>query len=1010
MSGSLFDKFRTRVRKQILISSAILTGIALLFFFTRSNFTHTRTQDMNSKAVTGIRQLKNETLAQSQSGQKPQPSAALAPGLGVPTFPLWDAGAAHGASSQGAAKLAGSAAVRGFQWGGALNSAQEDGTGFFNPKTAREFAASIDAPLSKYLMELNARSFLPDTGTEHLKDVFAHTNDSGKSTVYLQFGEHPLPQQREILGAAGIELLSYVTGYAWTARGTPEAFNEVLNLDFVRAVAEIDPRDKLQALVFKGEIPPYALDGNGLTRFMVVAYPGTCAETMVHEFSNSVVLASAKLQPAPLSSIGPRFAVLARRALAQDIAALDSVSHIGLVSPSVASRDSTTDLESNIADVRDATPGITGSGVTVAIREIGHMDPHVDFASRLQYINTDGTTDSPNVNHATAVTGQIGSNGVNQPTAKGIAPNVTMLAYSLTGDTFLTNDIVDAASKGARVSNHSYGPSGLTVWGDYESDSADWDTALRNNDLIGFFAGNEETGGLYEHIDHFVGAKNTICVSASSSAARAGDDNPPVTQTNGIAFFSEFGPMHDGRVKPDLVADGDSITLDQGTNSTQNNSGTSFATPVCTGVAALVFQQYKAVIGTEPTAALTKALLCNSASDLGLPGPDATYGFGLINVKAAIQTINAHTATSSPFFEGTLSNGGTSVFTFTISSNGNLAQLKGTLCWLDVAGDPSVAKALVNDLDLQLISPSGVVFFPYSLDPNNPSAAATNTQANHVDPIEQTVVANPAPGVWTIKVIATSIPQGSQSFAVCLNLASQTNQPPPQLAAVISASPQSGPVPLDVSLSGTESFGSNLTYAWSFGDGNGGQGATVDHVYTTPGSYTVTLTVTDSNQKTASSTITITATKKEEDVFAAKMQAHLNFQRTGSDTLQFTMVVNDLVMTAQQSREALRDGTFEGQTYIIRLAGATVAQNIILDRRASFHGAVNFKLNPAKGQIQAQFSRANLGAVFVQQGMTVVPSSSGSRTMPVEVEAATVIYRATFNLTYKSNGKNGTAR
>ena len=59
-----------------------------------------------------------------------------------------------------------------------------------------------------------------------------------------------------------------------------------------------------------------------------------------------------------------------------------------------------------------------------------------------------------------------------------------------------------------------------------------------------------------------------------------------------------------------------------------------------TGAAALVFEHYKAVVGREPSAALAKALLCNSATDLGQPGPDAIYGFGILNAKEAIATID----------------------------------------------------------------------------------------------------------------------------------------------------------------------------------------------------------------------------------------------------------------------------------------------------------------------------------------------------------------------------------
>ncbi len=66
--------------------------------------------------------------------------------------------------------------------------------------------------------------------------------------------------------------------------------------------------------------------------------------------------------------------------------------------------------------------------------------------------------------------------------------------------------------------------------------------------------------------------------------------------------------------------------------------------------------------------------------------------------------------------------------------------------------------------------------------------------------------------------------------------------------AILSATPDTGMAPLPVSFDGTASFDSEedpLTYAWDFGDGNVGSGATANHTYTTPGNYTVTLTVDD---------------------------------------------------------------------------------------------------------------------------------------------------------------------
>src|SRR5690606_20879076 len=60
-------------------------------------------------------------------------------------------------------------------------------------------------------------------------------------------------------------------------------------------------------------------------------------------------------------------------------------------------------------------------------------------------------------------------------------------------------------------------------------------------------------------------------------------------------------------------------------------------------------------------------------------------------------------------------------------------------------------------------------------------------------------------------------------------------------------------VALDASAS-TDSDGTIATYSWAFGDGEIGSGKTVSHVYTTPGDYTVTLTVTDDRGGSATKT------------------------------------------------------------------------------------------------------------------------------------------------------------
>jgi PKD repeat protein len=85
------------------------------------------------------------------------------------------------------------------------------------------------------------------------------------------------------------------------------------------------------------------------------------------------------------------------------------------------------------------------------------------------------------------------------------------------------------------------------------------------------------------------------------------------------------------------------------------------------------------------------------------------------------------------------------------------------------------------------------------------------------------------------------------------------NRPP---IAHIAQSPSSGAAPLTVVFDGSESTdadGSIASYSWSFGDGATATGKTVEHTFTSAGSYTVRLSVTDDQAASAATTATITA-------------------------------------------------------------------------------------------------------------------------------------------------------
>jgi PKD repeat protein len=83
------------------------------------------------------------------------------------------------------------------------------------------------------------------------------------------------------------------------------------------------------------------------------------------------------------------------------------------------------------------------------------------------------------------------------------------------------------------------------------------------------------------------------------------------------------------------------------------------------------------------------------------------------------------------------------------------------------------------------------------------------------------------------------------------------NQPP---VAMVGADVTCGKAPLTVQFDGTSSYDpdlDDLSYSWDFGDGSGGTGASLEHVYTANGTYMSRLTV-DDGQATASAQLDIT--------------------------------------------------------------------------------------------------------------------------------------------------------
>jgi hypothetical protein len=108
------------------------------------------------------------------------------------------------------------------------------------------------------------------------------------------------------------------------------------------------------------------------------------------------------------------------------------------------------------------------------------------------------------------------------------------------------------------------------------------------------------------------------------------------------------------------------------------------------------------------------------------------------------------------------------------------AALRVTLAWDDPPAVELASPALVNDLDLVVLDPANVRWFPWTLDPNTPSADAVRTREDHINNVEQVAVDAPArSGTWRIDVRGTSVPQGPQRFSLVYQFIRSTAPSPP---------------------------------------------------------------------------------------------------------------------------------------------------------------------------------------------------------------------------------------
>lgn len=570
---------------------------------------------------------------------------------------------------------------------------------------------------------------------------------NGRYVRFCQSDAILLSAQRGRLEAAGVVFIGYVDfgGYLLSL---PAGFDlALLKNEGIRSINAVETDWKMSRNLQQPPYPDWALHPEGLI-VQIQIYPHlTIAEGADACRQNGLTVLEEGNQNGWLLARIPMDRI-------REVAALPFVQYID-IAPAPPVPDDTRGRSlhrSNLLD-RAGADGLQydGSGVTVLVRDDGLVGPHIDFQGRLQNLTADDGADQ----HADGVTGVLGGAGNRDPSKQGMAAgaNIKVIAYTAgfqdaTLSLHLNENVTITNSSYSEGCNEGYNLNAQTV----DQQITQHPTLIhvfsagnRGTDNCGYGAGpvwGTITGG------HKI-AKNVI---ATANLRPDGSLDPT----------SSRGPAADGRLKPDIAANG----TEQ--NSTAPNhayiifGGTSGASPGIVGCLAQLTQAWKQLTNQAPKTAMLKAALLNTATDLGNAGPDYEYGFGQVNAWRAWNLLK-----ETRFYNYEIDQGqpGTSVV---MNIPPGTREARFMLLWPDPPAQPFAAKSLINDLDLKVTTLSGqTVYLPLVLNPS-PDPSILNTPASpgrdSLNNIEQVVLYNPTPGTYLAAISGFAIPEGPQPY------------------------------------------------------------------------------------------------------------------------------------------------------------------------------------------------------------------------------------------------------
>ena len=343
-----------------------------------------------------------------------------------------------------------------------------------------------------------------------------------------------------------------------------------------------------------------------------------------------------------------------------------------------------------------------------------------------------------------------------------------------------------AFQSGARIHSNSWGGACYDIFGEcvpgctmpYDSYARDADLAMWSHPdlLVVVSAGN---GGISTCAPPVLvgtpaNAKNVLAVGSVDHGV---DSSTP-------SDFTSAGPVEDGRLGATVAAQGRStVSAASDANLATNNcascshDGTSMSAPTAAGLAALVREYYAAgylasgtrnpAQGFSPSGALVKATLIDAAVALGgnAPGADFVSGFGRVQLDRTLAFSGGSFQLRVDDRREGLTTGGVVQHAYDVAAG---AAFRATLVWSDYPAALNAAITRVNELKLEVIDPSGTVWFQtLNAGTGLPVATSNGADAHDTRNVEERLVfTTPAPGRYIVRVRGVNVPMGPQPFAL----------------------------------------------------------------------------------------------------------------------------------------------------------------------------------------------------------------------------------------------------